>query len=301
MKSICGLAITLILVSCMKTTPPSITIHGHRGCRGVLPENSIPGFLRAIDDGAGVLEFDVVCTGDSRILVSHDPFVHSEICLTPDGNHLTEENQFEHNLFLMTLDSTQRYVCGTLPHPRFPEQQAIATYKPSLHQVFEAVQTYCRETQRPLPGFNIEIKSRPEWDQIFHPDPNAYTTIFLNELRSQQDGVQLIVQSFDLRILQEIRKKEPALRLVLLNENPARGPEELIRSLGFVPFGYSPHYSMIDEEMVQFCKANHLELIAWTVNDENDIRKMIDLGVRQIISDFPARVVAVRDGAEVRQ
>jgi len=278
----------------MTDTSSEIIIHGHRGCRGVLPENTIPAFLRALEDGADIIEMDVVCTSDNRILVSHDPFMHHEICAHPDDTPITEQEEFDLNVFRMALNETQRYPCGIFPHQRFPEQDTLRSFKPSLAEVAQAVKSYCADHNRSLPGLNIEIKSRPEWDGNFHPDPADYTTVFLRELNAVQNGFPLTVQSFDVRILRELRNKADHIRLIYLTEAAGVQPQAALGHLGFQPYGYSPHFNLIDEKVVKFCESTQLVLCAWTVNEEEDIRRMIHLGVRQIISDFPKRVATIR-------
>jgi len=79
-------------------------IQGHRGCRGLMPENTIPGFIKAIELGVTTLEMDVVISKDKKVVVSHEPFLSHEICLTPDGKEISEADEKSYNLFQMTYD-----------------------------------------------------------------------------------------------------------------------------------------------------------------------------------------------------
>jgi glycerophosphoryl diester phosphodiesterase len=145
-----------------------IRIHGHRGWRGLYPENTVVGFCEAIKLGVDVLEMDVVLSADQQLVVSHDPFMHHEICRKADGTEITSSEEEKHNLFRMTLREIQ--LCIKLVNiriPRFPEQKQIATNKPSFQEVVDAVQPLLNDHQRKNIHWNIEIKSRPEWDQHF--------------------------------------------------------------------------------------------------------------------------------------
>src|SRR5436305_9759012 len=105
--------------------PSEFDIEGHRGCRGLLPENTIPAFLKALELGVSTLEMDVVITKDKQVLVSHDPFMSHEICRSPEGKYITAEEERSHNLYRINLAQISQYDCGMQPHPRFPEQKKI--------------------------------------------------------------------------------------------------------------------------------------------------------------------------------
>ena len=115
-------------------------IHGHRGCRGLLPENTIPGFLYAIDLGVDALEMDVVMNGESDLVVSHEPFISPRICLDPEGNEIPEEMVEQINIYTMSQDSIERFDCGMKPHPKFPNQKKISATKPLLKDVIDTVE-----------------------------------------------------------------------------------------------------------------------------------------------------------------
>ena len=284
----------LLFLSCMNTDSRQLIVQGHRGCRGSLPENTLPAFLRAIEMGVDVLELDVVCTSDRRILISHDPFMHHEICAFPDGSLIDESAEQSLNIYQMTSDSAQSYICGSIPHPRFPLQRQIPTRKPLLSELLELAKQESSNPNRPFPALSIEIKSRPEWDGLFQPQVEEFTQLFIQELIGYEN-VRVSVQSFDPRILRSIHEINRSIPLTFLTEDSTLSAEQQLKSLPFKPIAYSPHFSMVDVKLVDFCRRENMELVVWTVNEEKDILEMIHIGVRNLISDYPERIIAIRD------
>lgn len=272
-------------------TVGKIHVHGHRGWRGHYPENSVIGFTEAVKLGVDVLEMDVVLSSDHQLIVSHDPFMHHEICTRPDGSEIMASEEETFNLYHMNVSEIQRYIIGQKNHPRFPEQQLIASHKPTLREVVDAVQPLLTDHQRQSIHWNIEIKSRPEWDEVFHPNPNVYASIAYEELKHTGILDFAVIQSFDARILTALHQIDPALKLVFLTEEKSFRTDQLIALLGFKPYGFSPYFPFVDQKMVEWCSHENIQLITWTVNEEKDIRHMIELGVTEIISDYPERVI----------
>ena len=109
-------------------------IFGHRGCRGILPENSIIGFQKAINLGVDGIEFDVAVNKDKQIVISHAPYMEQKYCLLPDGRKIKREKEF--NLFLMTQMEIEKFDCGSKFHWNFPKQKKLKTHKPLLQEYF---------------------------------------------------------------------------------------------------------------------------------------------------------------------
>lgn len=274
--------------SVMYLSPVSFDYQGHRGCRGLFPENSLPGFMHALDLGVVTLEMDVVVTADGQVVVSHDPWFAHEICLLPDGREIAPEEERSYRIFDMPYEDVARYDCGSLGHPRFPEQRKMEAKKPLLTEVIAAAEKYAAESGRPLPFYNIETKSTPRGDSLFHPTPDVFAQAVVDVVRAEGIGKRTTIQSFDVRTLQYLEGKYPELRLALLVENNW-GPEENLKQLGFTPHIYSPEYTLVDAKLVQYCKERKMQLIPWTVNDPEHMRILIELGVDGIISDYPNR------------
>lgn len=145
-------------------------IQGHRGCRGLLPENSLPAFEKAIDLGVNTLELDVVVSKDLRVVVSHEPYMSKTICTMPNGNDIN--NPYQLNLFQMSYDSIKKFDCGTRFHPSYPEQEKITTNKPLLSEVFDLVKSKDSDV-----WFNIEIKSLSQFYGVYTPFPEDYVKV----------------------------------------------------------------------------------------------------------------------------
>lgn len=269
-----------------------LDIQGHRGCRGLMPENSIAGFLKAIDLGVTTLELDVVVSRDSHVLVSHEPWLSSIICKSPTGEDIPEGSERDWNLYQMNYEEIKRCDCGQRRNPRFPDQTLAFSYKPLLSDVFETVEAYLKEKNLPPVSYNIETKSEPSRDGIFHPEPEEFTKLVLKVIDQYGLEKRVMIQSFDPRTLQFARILAPDIRLVLLVEGE-ESPETRLEELGFVPDIYSPEYVLVTDSLRAWTSGKGMKLIPWTVNEPVDMKRMINIGVDGIITDFPDRLVSV--------
>ena len=132
---------------------------GHRGCRGLMPENTIPAMIYALDLGVTTLEMDVVITKDNKVILSHEPWFGEEITTKPDGTFMGPREERKFNIYWMTYEQTKDFDVGLKPHPRFPQQQKIKITKPLLADVIDSVNKSMMISRRPLPFYNIEINS----------------------------------------------------------------------------------------------------------------------------------------------
>ena len=132
---------------------------GHRGCRGLMPENTIPAMINALGMPITTLEMDVVITKDKKVILSHEPFFNHEITTTANGSFINEEEEKDFNIYKMTFAETKKFDVGLKPHPRFPQQQKIAVTKPLLSEVFIAIKEAMMTRRKPIPLYNIETKS----------------------------------------------------------------------------------------------------------------------------------------------
>lgn len=267
-------------------------IQGHRGCRGLMPENSIQGFLKAIDLGVTTLELDVVISRDSQVLLSHEPWLSSVICKSPTGENIPENSERDWNLYHMNYEEIRMCDCGQRRHPGFPDQVLMRSFKPLLQEVFEQVEAYLKEKNLPPVIYNIETKSDPSRDGIFHPEPELFTSLVLEVIEKKGLEKRVMIQSFDPRTLQAAKKLMPEIQLVLLVEGQ-KSPESGIEELGFVPEVYSPEYILVTDSLRSWTAEKGMKLIPWTVNEPVDMKRLIDMGVDGIITDYPDRLVRV--------
>lgn len=269
-------------------------IHGHRGCRGLLPENSIPAFLKATELGCDYLEMDVVLSGDGQVIISHEPWMRHDLCLTPDDAPISPENEHTYNIYKMSVREIRQFDCGSLEQHDHPEQEHRDTYKPTLGELVDAVDEHALLSGVALPSFNIEIKSDPAWYEVFQPAPDVLVRSVLNTIDSLGITDRCQLQSFDPAVLEAIHAIRPEITLAYLVETGNSMDSDLSR-LSFTPSIYSPHFSAVDGPLLDAVREKDMELVVWTVNEEVDIRRMLDLGVDGIISDYPDRVLEIME------
>lgn len=261
---------------------------GHRGCRGLMPENTIPAMINALGIGVVTLEMDAVITKEKEVILSHEPFFNHEITTKADGSFINEKEEKHYNIYTMTFEETQQFDVGLKPHPRFPQQQKIALHKPRLADVFDSVKKYMNTAKRPFPFFNIETKSMPATDNLFHPAPAEFVELLMKVIKEKEMERYVIIQSFDFRTLQYLHQHYPAIQsAMLIEDHDKRTLAEQITALGFTPTIYSPAFILVNEELVKKCKQQNIKVIPWTVNDKPMIEKLKKMGVDGIISDYP--------------
>lgn len=270
-------------------------VQGHRGARGLLPENTIPAFIKALDCGVRTLEMDVVISGDQQVVVSHDPWMSSQICSLPSGEPVPPGEEDRHRLFGMSYDEIKQYDCGRRGHPQFPRQQRQPAVKPLLREVIEAAEQHASETGRPLPFYNIETKSQVIWEQRFHPDPRTFTRRVCEAVDAAGTMDRTILQSFDVRTLRVGRDLDAGWTLSLLVEH-ALEMERQLEELGFVPSIYSPNHHLVDRHLIDKARAYDMQVIPWTVNTLEEMRELKALGVAGLITDYPDLGVELMGG-----
>jgi glycerophosphoryl diester phosphodiesterase len=266
----------------------TIDKQGHRGCRGLMPENTIPAFIKAIDLGMNTLEMDLVITSDNKVLVSHEPFFNHEITTLPNGELVLESNEKELNIYKMTYSEVIKYDVGSKVHPRFPQQLKMKVHKPLLSEVIDSVETYIKENQKPAIYYNIETKTNSQTDGIYHPEPKEFVDLMMDVIFEKRIENRVIIQSFDIRTLHYLHQKYPKIKTALLVEHfDKKEFLKQIEDLGFVPTIYSPAQNLVTPKLVKECKSKKVKLIPWTVNNISSINKLTKMGVDGIISDYP--------------
>lgn len=265
---------------------PDFDFEGHRGARGLLPENTIPSFLKALEFGVTTLEMDVVITKDHQVVLSHEPYLSSEICSKPDGSPITPSEERSTNIYQMTYAELSRYDCGKRGHGRFPEQKPLPATKPLLRDVIKAVENARAEKNLPPVFYNIETKLTREGDGVFHPCPDEFARLVYEEVKRNGALDRAIFQSFDERSLEALRRIDPDVYFCLLVDNQD-GLEKNLARLSFAPQIYSPHYKLVTPDLIEAAHRRGMKVIVWTVNALDEMKALKAMGVDGIITDYP--------------
>jgi len=265
---------------------PKFDVQGHRGARGLMPENTIPAFIMAIDTGVTTIELDLAVTKDKQLIVSHEGWMSSFICLDPNGKEIIAKNEKKHNIYQMTYEQVKAYDCGSKGNEKFPLQQKMKVSKPLLVDVILAVENYIKGNALYEVDYNIEIKSEPEGDNKFHPKPQEFSDLVFNLIDQYLPWDRIVIQSFDFRVLKYWHEKHPEVRLAALVEN-LNTIDENIKALGFTPSIYSPEYTLLSKSEIKRCHDLRMRVIPWTVNDRKEMNELKDWGVDGIITDYP--------------
>ena len=267
---------------------PAFDKEGHRGCRGLMPENTIPAFLKAVDLNVTTLEMDAVITKDSEVVISHEPFFNHEISKKPDGDTVQESEDRSLNIYQMNYEEVKQYDVGLKPNPRFPHQQKMHAVKPLLKDVIDSVEAYTSLHKKAPVFYNIETKCSPEGDGIYHPQPAEFVELIMTIIKAKKIEERVIIQSFDIRSLQYLHEHYPSIKNSLLIEDIDKRPfAQQLKALGFIPTIYSPEYSLVTPLLVKQCHDTGVRLIPWTVDDKVEIDRLKKMGVDGIITDYP--------------
>lgn len=265
---------------------PKFDVQGHRGARGLMPENTIPAFMYAIDAGVTTLEMDLAITKDGQVVVSHEGWVTAAIGLDTLGNPIKEKDEKKHNIYKMNYKDVAKYDVGSKVNERFPDQQKMKVSKPLLKDVIMTVEDYIKGHALYEVDYNIEIKSEPEGDNKFHPKPAEFSDIVFNLIDQYLPWDRVVIQSFDFRVLKYWHEKHPEVRLSALVEN-LNTIDENLKALGFTPAIYSPEFHLLSKDEIRSCHTKRMRVIPWTVNDPKEMEELKSWGVDGIITDYP--------------
>lgn len=286
--------ISMIFIQNLTAQSVTIDLQGHRGSRGLMPENTIEAMLEAIKWGVTTLEMDVVITKDKQVVLSHEPFMNLEIATPPNGIS-SSRNSKDFNIYQMSYEDVSKWDVGSKFNAKFPEQRKIKVHKPLLKDLIAAVEAYTKANHLPQVAYNIETKISPDTDELFHPGPVEFVDLLTKVLIDAGIENRTTIQSFDPRSLVELHKRKAPFTLSYLIEASQKiTASEVIALLGFKPDIISPAYSMVDSFFVQDFHQQQMKIIVWTVNQEADIKKMAALGVDGIISDYPNRFAVLK-------
>lgn len=262
----------------------SFEIIGNKGCRGLMPENTIPAFIEAIKSGATQIQLDIVVSGDGKLVVSSRHCFDPSLTLTLDGNLIN--SKVSHNIYEMTYEEVKKYDCGTRINPLFPYQKSLQATKPLLAEVINRTEKFTVWNNKKPVYYNIEIKSGPDGDNLYHPIPEEFVLKLYDLLKMKNVFRRCIIQSFDVRPLRLFKRINNDTRISLLVKNN-NTLEENINTLGFKPDIYSPWFALVDRALIKEVHYNEMRIIPWTVNEILDINALKQMGADGIITDYP--------------
>jgi glycerophosphoryl diester phosphodiesterase len=285
MRRFCAIAVLLLPM-----LASAFDLQGHRGARGLAPENTLPAFAAALAIGVSTLELDTGVTKDGVVVIHHDRRLNPDIARGPDGRWVEAPAPLIHALSFAEL---QRYDVGRLrpgskTAQQFPAQQpADGARVPRLADLFELVRKSGNQTVR----FNIETKLSPQAPEETLP-PLEFARLLLAEIRTAGLEARTSIQSFDWRTLQVVEREAPEIATVYLTgRRSAESQPKAVHAAGGRI--WSPSYEAMDAAALEEARALGLKVVPWTVNEPALIERLLDLGVDGLISDYPDRVRAL--------
>ena len=284
---------------------------GHRGARGLAPENTLPGFAKALEIGVHTLEMDVAVTRDLEVIVTHDPRLEPRIARTPDGDWISEATT---GINRLSLADVRTFDVGRLNPAlryasRFPDQTPVdGTRIPTLAEVFELVNRSGNKSVK----FNIETKINPLQPELTHR-PDDFVRALLAVIQRYQMQQRVTIQSFDWRSLDIVQRLEPEIPTVYLSVNQEwfnqlqagqAGASPWLNGIDIDAFDgsparaisaaggdvWSPFHQDLEPESLKLAHQLGLKVIVWTVNEPGRMYELIEMGVDGIITDYPERL-----------
>jgi glycerophosphoryl diester phosphodiesterase len=284
-------------------------LQGHRGARGLAPENTLAAFAKALEIGVTTLETDLAVTSDGVLVLSHDPVLNPDIVRGADGSWLSAPGPAINTL---TLAELKRFDVGRIdPSSRYAQQfsgqkPADGERIPALAELFELVRRAGKGVR-----FNIETKVSPDKPGE-SPDPDTFARLVVEAIRAARLSSRATIQSFDWRTLLAANKLAPEIEIVCLtdpstlrdkSDGAGRAPSPWLAGLdpadhgGSIPRlvkaagcgSWSPRFSELTLALVEEAHALALKVVPWTVNAREDMARIIDMKADGLITDYPDR------------
>ena len=308
-RATAGLAGIGLLMAIVSIPATAFDLQGHRGARGLVPENTLAGFARALEIGVTTLETDLAVTKDGVLVLSHDSVFNPDIARSADGAWLVPPIPPINSLTLVEL---KRYDVGRIKPGskyalQFPDQQPVDGARvPTLVELFDLAKSSGK-----APRFNIETKLSPDKPDEA-PGPETFARVVIEAVRAAGLSNRTTIQSFDWRTLIAARQLAPEIATVCLTSpstlkdrtvNGERRPSPWLAGLdpaayaGSVPrlvkaagCGiWSPRFAELTGGLVAEAQALGLKVVPWTINMPSDMARIIDMKADGLITDYPDR------------
>ena len=269
-----------------------VDVQAHRGGAGLMPENTIEAMKHCLDMGVNTLEMDFVLSGDGKVVVSHESYFHHRYTTRPDGSLVQKADPKEY-LYKMTYDQIAKYDVGVRANDTYPDKACVPAVKPLAEDLITFVENYTKENGLSPVRYNIEIKSsQADGQSINWANYDKLADAIMRLLVKFHLDDRLVVQCFDARTLNYIQPKYPEINFSYLISNKTDLDfDGYMALLKFTPKWLSPHHSLVNEELIAKCREKGMKIVPWTVDKPEDIKRMIDLKVDAIISNYPDRVL----------
>lgn len=268
-----------------------IDLQAHRGGAGLMPENTLEAMIAAVDMGVNTLELDLVLSADGQVVVSHDSYFHSRYSIRPDSSLVMKEEPKEW-LYKLTYEDIIKYDVGSRACDVWPDKKCFPAVKPLLSELIDSVESYTESNGLSPMRYNIEVKSKAgSGEGVDWADYTVLSDACIDVLLSKQLGDRLVVQCFDTRALNYMHSEHPEVKYSYLVGAEVDDVPAALSMLDFTPTWLSPHYSITDESLVSLCREKGMRIVPWTVDNPEDIKKMIALDVDAIISNYPDRLI----------
>ncbi len=302
-------SIAAFLFATLAIPAAAFDLQGHRGARGLRPENTLVAFTFALATGVTTLETDLAVTKDGMLVLSHDPYLNPDLVRAPGGQWLAERGP---PIRTLTLDELKRYDVGRLNPAsayarQFPDQRPEDGERfPTLIELFALVKSNGRPAR-----LNIETKITPDKPSET-VDADTFARLAVEAIRNAGLTGEATIQSFDWRTLVAAKKLAPEIETVCLtietenNDTVRRRAESpspwlagfdlraydgsLPRAVKGAGCGtWSPFWRNVTAANVGESHALGLTVLPWTVNDPRDMARLIEMGVDGLITDYPDR------------
>ena len=271
-----------------------VEVEAHRGGMGLYPEETLAAMLNAVKLGVNTLEMDLCVTQDKKVVLSHDKYFHPRYSSHPDGTAVTPDEPRTY-LYEMPYSEVVKWDVGNRFNPAWPEKRCMPAVKPIAADVIAAVEAWTKENGHYPMHYDIEIKSDPDSEEgvegVNWPEYHEFTDLCMEVLESLDLGDRLVIQCFDERALNYIHEKYPGHTLAYLVEDYEKDFDQYMSLLDFTPEWLSAPHENVDADLVAKARARGMKLNTWTVDEPDEMRRLIGLGVDAIISNYPDRLL----------